>query len=215
MIADLKNYTPEDLEFVLDEEVKDLFPLELDFLALEGENLLGDKKLNNKRDVLRFVSKHFTSTFPENELVERKLDDFEKSNIREEYCELQENVVPERKRLLEEALEESKRIKKEAEEAYASVLMEVAKYAAEVKHGIRLSHLKAGEPFCIALAGYYLVYAWNEKKNKMVLAKAYEIPDRSEIWANEEQNRQSMIDVFGIELSNEVVIDKSNDLPFG
>lgn len=34
MKSDLKNYVPENIEFVLEEGVKDMFPMELDFLAL-------------------------------------------------------------------------------------------------------------------------------------------------------------------------------------
>lgn len=133
MKSDLKNYVPENIEFVLEEGVKDMFPMELDFLALTEENLCGEKPLKNKADILKFVGKHFTATFPDNELVTRFLDEFEKKNIREEYCTLEENVVPARKLELEEALEKAKKMKKDAEEAYASVLMEVAKYAAEVR----------------------------------------------------------------------------------
>ena len=110
--------------------------MELDFLALTEENLCGEKPLKNKADILKFVGKHFTATFPDNELVTRFLDEFEKKNIREEYCTLEENVVPARKLELEEALEKAKKMKKDAEEAYASVLMEVAKYAAEVRQGL-------------------------------------------------------------------------------
>lgn len=135
MKSDLINYTPQSIEYVLDENAKEIFPLELDFLSIKGEALQGEKPLQNKRDILKFVGKYFTSTFPDNELVTRKLDDFEKHNIREEYCVLQENDVPQRRLELEEALETAKKMKKDAEEAYSSVLMEVAKYAAEVKRG--------------------------------------------------------------------------------
>lgn len=199
MKSDLKNYNPKEIEYVLEEAVCEQFPVQLDFLSLSGKKLLGSKQLKSKRNILEFVGKHFTATFPDNELVTRKLDEFEIKNIREEYCTLQENVVPERKQHLEEALEEAKRMKKEAEEAYQSALMEIAKYAAEVKRGIRDMRLKSTDVFCIALAGYYLVYVWDEGKKMMVLAKAYTIPDRSEIWANEEKNRKTMLDVFGLE----------------
>ena len=45
MKSDLKNYVPENIEFVLEDGVKDIFPLELDFLALSKENLCGEKPL--------------------------------------------------------------------------------------------------------------------------------------------------------------------------
>ena len=74
MKKDLKNYVPEKIEYVLEESVKEQFPLELDFMALKKANLLGEKPLKTKKDILSFVAKHFTSTFPDNELVTRKLD---------------------------------------------------------------------------------------------------------------------------------------------
>ncbi len=225
MKSDLKNYVPENIEFVLEEVAKDIFPLELDFLSLKEGNLLGDKPLKTKADILKFVGKHFTATFPDNELVTRYLDDFEKKNIREEYCTLEENEVPARKLELEEALEKAKKMKKDAEEAYASVLMEVAKYAAEVRQGTVDMRLKSKNVFCIALAGYYLVYNWDANSEKFQLAKAYEVPDRSEIWANEEKNRECMKTIFGLEFPEEEQpkeeapsekgFDNEDELPFG
>ncbi len=221
MKSDLKNYVPENIEYVLEDGVRGEFPVELDFLSLSEENLCGEKPLKNKNDVVKFVSKHFTVTQPDNELVTRYLDDYEKKNIREEYCALEENVVPARKLELEEALEKAKKMKKDAEEAYASVLMEVAKYAAEVRVGTVDMRLKSKNTICMALAGYYLVYNWETTKEKFVLAKAYEIPDRTEIWANETKNRESMKAVFGLDFPEseqpqdaEASFDGDN-LPFG
>ena len=225
MKSDLKNYTPENVEYVLEDSLKEQFPLTLDFLSLGEDNLLGEKPLKDKKDIIKFVGKHFNATFPDNELVTRYLDNFEKANIREEYCSITENEVPARKQELEEALEMAKKMKREAEEAYASVLLEVAKYAAEVKLGTTDMRLKSKDTFCIALGGYYLVYSWDKNKQVFVLAKGFEIPDRTELWANEEKNRQSMRDVFGLEFAEaEHLIEDSSDvsedenmtdLPFG
>ncbi len=224
MKADLKNYVPENIEFVLEDGVKDIFPMELDFFSLGEDNRFGEKPMKTKADILKFVGKHFTATFPDNELVTRYLDDFEKKNIREEYCTLEENEVPARKAELEEALEKAKKMKKDAEEAYASVLMEVAKFAAEVRQGTVDMRLKSKNVFCIALAGHYLVYNWDVNLEKFLLAKAYEVPDRSEIWANEEKNRESMKTVFGLEFPEEELLKEisteeqevlDDNLPFG
>lgn len=219
MKADLKNYTPDNVEYVLDEAVKEQFPLTLDFISLGEDALQGEKPITNKREAMKFVGKHFTSTFPDNELVTRKLDDFEKMNIRDEYCTLQENEVPIRRQELEEAIETAKKMKKDAEEAYASVLMEVSKYAAEVKRGVAEVRLKSTDVFMFALAGYYLIYKWDANKNIFVLAKAYEVPDRSEIWATEEKNRQTMKELFGLEFPEPEpvteVLSETDNLPFG
>ena len=194
MKQDLENYQPKEPRYVLDDFVREEFPLELDFL-----NAVQSEKLETKRDVMRFISKTFTATFPETEYVTRVMDDYEKSAIREEYCQLVENLLPERKRQLEEALEEAKRMKKEAEERYASALQEVATMAAEVKLGTVEQKLKGADTFTIALAGYYLTYTWNRERNVFVLAKGYEVPDTSDVWSSDENNRGQMLDIFGVE----------------
>ena len=67
MKSDLKNYVPKNIEFVLEDGVKEIFPLELDFLSLPEEKLCGEKPLKNKADIFKFIGKHFTATFPDNE----------------------------------------------------------------------------------------------------------------------------------------------------
>ena len=195
MKQDLENYQPANPEYVLDDHVREEFPLELDF-----KNLPGQEPLPTKRDAMKFIGRVFTATFPEGDYVTRRMDEFEKKNIREEYCQLVENQLPERKRQLEEALEEAKRMKKEAEERYASALQEVATMAAEVKLGTVETRLKGTDTFCMALAGYYLTYTWNEARQTFVLAKGYEIQDNSEIFASDENNREQMLQLFGVEL---------------
>ena len=217
MYKDLKDYTPNNIEFCVEEAIKEKFPAELDFCALEGANC---EKVS---DVMKLIAKDFCATFPENEVVMRNMDDFEKQNIREEYCELEENVVPERLAHLNETLEKIKTMKKQAEDMYQSALMEIAKYAAEVKRGTKEMRLKSTETFCIALSGYYVIYTWDANKQKMVLAKAFEIPDKSEMWANDEKNRAAMMSFFGLDFpapeqkkQNEDEDETDGDnLPFG
>lgn len=208
MYADLKDYTPQNIEFCIEEAVKEKFPMILDFKANGCDTL---------QQAMKLISNDLTCTFPDNEFVQRKLDDFEKQNIREEYCELEENVVPERLQHLQETLEKVKAMKKQAEDLYQSALMEVAKYAAEVKAGVKEMRLKSNETFCMALAGNYLIYTWDASNSVFVLAKAFEIPDRSEIWANEERNRAAMLELFGLEFPEveKPQEQEDDDLPFG
>ena len=195
MKQDLENYFPQNPQYVLDDVVREEFPLELDFI-----NAVQDEKLETKRDVMKFIGRTFTATFPETEYVTRVMDDYEKGAIRGEYCQLVENLLPERKRQLEEALEEAKRMKKEAEERYASALQEVATMAAEVKLGTVEQKLKGTDTFTIALAGYYLTYTWNESKQLFVLAKGYEVEDPTNVFSSDENNRAQMLELFGVEL---------------
>ena len=195
MYADLKDYQPKNVEYCIEEAVREKFPNELDFSSIEVEGA----KCESISDIMNLVGNDFVATFPDNEYVIRKLDDFEKQNIRDEYCELEENVVKERYDHLQETLEKIKVMKKQAEDAYNSVLLEIQKYASEVKKGTREMRLKSTETFCIALAGYYLVYTKDTETNKMVLAKAFQVPDRTEIWAQEEKNREAMKRLFNLD----------------
>ena len=181
---------PSHIEYVLDPSVKERFPLELDFLGLGDE-------LKDKKDVFKFIAKNFNATFPENAIVQRKMDDYEKNQIREEYCHLQENVLSDRKRQLEETLETIKVMKRDAEEAYMFVLSEIARYAAIVKEGVKEMRLKSTDTFCMAIGGYYLTYVWDG--SKFVLAQSVQVPDPTSMWANEDLNREAMLNLFGVE----------------
>lgn len=213
MYSDLKGYEPKEKEFLVQDQLKEMFPQELDFAKAKGA------KMNSVLDAIKFIGDNFTATFPVGETAMRKLDDFEIYNIREEYCVMQEEEVPKRKQELEETLEEIKVMKKRAEQAYDSILAEVAKYAAEVKAGVKEVQLVSKETFCIALAGHWLIYTYDRKKKVFVLAKALEVQDASEIWANEEKNREAMLNLFGLEFPEtskpEQDDDNTDDLPFG
>lgn len=213
MYSDLKGYMPKEVEFVIPEHVKEVFPEELDFTTINEGNV------KTVVDAMNLVAKEFVATFPSGETAIRKLDDFEIQNIREEYCVLQENEVPKRKQTLEETLEAIKLMKKKAEQAYDSILEEVSKYAAEVKAGTKEIQLSSKETFCIALAGYYAIYTYDRKKKVFVLAKAFEVHDQTELWANEEKNRESMMRFFGLDfpqtrIPDDDVSEDDNDLPF-
>lgn len=194
MKQELENYTPNNPQFVIDDKVREEFPLVLDFInAVPGE------RLETKRDAIKFIARTFTATFPETEYVTRVMDDVEKQAIRDEYCQLVEKVKPERKRQYEEALEEAKRMKKEAEERLAAVEQEIESMAAHVNLGTVEQKLKGSDTFTIALAGYYLTYTWNEERQVFVLAKGYEVDDMTDVFSSDENNRRQMLEIFGAE----------------
>ena len=90
MYSDLKDYQPKQIEFCIDEAIKEKFPSELDFSNVEVEG----SKCENVSDIMKLVSQDFVATFPENEFVVRKLDDFEKLNINEwQFEDLRKNAL--------------------------------------------------------------------------------------------------------------------------
>ncbi len=215
MKSELLNYKPEAVEYVLDDVVAETFPKELDFFSLEESALMGEKLLRTKRDVLNFVGKHFTAQFPNDEFAVRKLTDAESKAIRDEYCALTEDLLPVRKAELEEAIEKAKKLKRDAEEAVAAVVQDIAAYAAQVKQGTKELLLKQKDTFTIALAGYYLVYTWDEQKQIFVLANGYEVNDQTEIFADDTKNREMMLQLWGVEFPETQRKRVEEVMPFG
>ena len=121
-MAIIKDYEPEELQFVLPEAVKEQFPLELQFENVESE-----------KDILKAVNEHFNALFPENERATRYMDDIEKSDLRGKYCKLIESKLPEAENALLNAKEEAKRIKSDAEERLNALNKQVKDYAAKVQ----------------------------------------------------------------------------------
>lgn len=214
MIADLMNYRPEKVDFVLDDKVKETFK---DVMVL-------CKGAKSSKEALKVFKEKFNCLFPEGELATRQYDAHEIAMIREEYCLKEENDVPKRKQELQETLEAIKAMKKAAEEAYNSILLEIADLAARVKEGTTDFKLSSTETVRIALNGYFLFYSWVDGEMKLV--KAQKIPDwdKQGIWSQEDVNREAMKEVFGIEFpevekpinleEDEPQID-DEDLPFG
>ncbi len=212
MIADLKNYRPVKIDFVLDDKAKETFK---DVMVL-------CKGAKSSKEPLKVFKEKFNCLFPEGELATRQYDAHEIAMIREEYCLKEENDVPKRKQELQETLEAIKAMKKAAEEAYNSILLEVADLAARVKEGTTDFKLSSTETVRIALNGYFLFYSWVDGEMKLV--KTQKIPDwdRNTLWSQEEVNREAMKELFGIEFPevekpamNENGEQEDDDLPFG
>lgn len=214
MLADLKEYRPAKIDFVLDDKAKETFK---DVMVL-------CKGAKSSKEALKVFKEKFNCLFPEGELATRQYDAHEIAMIREEYCLKEENDVPKRKQELQETLEAIKAMKKAAEEAYNSILLEIADLAARVKEGTTDFKLSSTETVRIALNGYFLFYSWVDGEMKLV--KAQKIPDwdKQGIWSQEDVNREAMKEVFGIEFpevekpinleEDEPQID-DEDLPFG
>lgn len=213
MIADLKNYRPAKIDFVLDDKAKETFK---DVLVL-------CKGAKSSKEPLKVFKEKFNCLFPDGELATRQYDAHEIAMIREEYCLKEENDVPKRKQELQETLEAIKAMKKNAEEAYNSILLEIADLAARVKEGTTEFKLSSTETVRIALNGYFLFYSWVD--GEMQLVKAHKIPDwdRNTLWSQEDVNREAMKELFGIEfpevekpaMNESEAQEDDDDLPFG
>ena len=189
MLANIVDYRPETIEFVLSEAQKEMF----------NEVLVICKGAKSSKEAIKVLNDKFNCLFPEGEMATRKYDDHEIQEIREEYCLKQENEAPKRKQYLEETLERIKAMKKNAEEAYNSILLEISDLAARVKKGTTDFQLPATETVRIALNGHFCFFAWVD--GQMQLVKVEPIPDwdKNSLWSQEDWNRKAMMEVFGIE----------------
>lgn len=209
MLANLLNYRPEEIEFVLSEAHREMF----------SEILVVCNGAKSSKEAIEVFKEKFNCLFPEGEVAVRKYDNHEINEIREEYCLKQENEAPERKKYLEETLERIKAMKKNAEDAYNSILLEISDLAARVKKGTTDFVLPATETVRIALNGQFCYFSWVD--GKMQLVKVEKIPDwdKNGLWSQEDWNRKAMKEVFGIdfpEVKKPVTVDDENDdLPFG
>ncbi len=213
MLANLINYRPAEIEFVLTDAQKETFK----------EVLTICNGAKDSKEAINVLKEKFNCLFPDGEIATRKYDEHEIVEIREEYCLKQENEAPERKKYLEETLERIKAMKKNAEEAYNSILLEIADLAARVKKGTTEFCLPATETVRIALNGHFCFFAWVD--GKMQLCKVTPIPewDKNSLWSQEDWNRAAMKEVFGIDfpevkkpVTEEVEEETSDDdMPFG
>jgi len=187
MLTDIMNYCPEHVDFVLTDAAKEKFPQTL----FEGAKSF--------KEVEEKINEHFVALFPENEITLRKLDEFEVTNIREEYCKIQEDQLPGAIIAQQQAYEEAKQMKKDADDNVLAIQKRISELAARVKQGTDEMRLPSTETVTFALNGYNLTYTWSD--GVMRLAKAEVIPEwgRNELWAQEDQNRQAMMDLFGLE----------------
>ncbi len=187
MLSDIQNYCPEHVDFVIPEAAKEKFPQTL-FEGAESFDEIEEK-----------INEHFVALFPENEVVLRKLDEFEVTNIREEYCKIQEDRLPGAILAQQSAYEEAKQMKKDADDNVLAIQKRISELAARVKQGTDEMRLPSTATITFALNGYNLTYTWCD--GKFQLAKAEVIPEwgRNELWAQEHQNRQAMKDLFGLD----------------
>ena len=187
MKANLQGYLPEVIEFCVSYSIKEKFPP----IIFEGATDI--------EEVIKQINDKFNATFPESEVTLRKLDEYEISEIREEYCLKQENEVPKREREYLEAVEQAKDIKNTAQERLASIKTEIKDLAAEVKNGTQEYELSSNNTVKFALDGYWLYYSW--VNGAMTLVKSEKIPiwDKRSLWAQEDKNRKAMQELFGIE----------------
>lgn len=204
MLQDIKDYRPDQINFVLTDETKEKF----------AEVLTLFEGADDVEKVIEKVNEYFNAEFPTNVVARRYMDEFEKMNIREEYNQIVENEQPDAERELDAAIAEAKRIKKDAEDALLAVNKRIKELAARVKEGQEDIKLSNKNTFRIALAGHYLTFTWIDGEVKLATSEKIPNWDKDKIWAQEDRNRKGMEELFGIkfpEVERPTGEDKSDD----
>ena len=202
MLQDIKDYRPDQVNFVLTDETKEKF----------AEVLTLFEGADDVEKVIEKVNEYFNAEFPTNVVARRYMDEFEKMNIREEYNQIVENEQPDAERELDAAIAEAKRIKKDAEDALLAVNKRIKELAARVKEGQEDIKLSNKNTFRIALAGHYLTFTWIDDEVKLATSEKIPNWDKDKIWAQEDRNRKGMEELFGIKFP-EVERPKGDDKP--
>ena len=164
MLDKLKNYEPEFIEVVLDEATMEKY----------ADMLVIFKGARNVEEVIKQLQDNFSAEFPEKEVVRRRLDGFEIANIREEYCAIQENELPDAIREQLDAYEKAKRIKKEADDNLLTVRKNIADLAARVKDGSEDYKLSSKNTVKLACSGNFFYFSWIN--DEMRLVKVEKVP---------------------------------------
>lgn len=190
-MIDLKNYTPEEPEFVLPKEVN--FPP----VIFEGAESM---------DAIR---KHLSGAFiaesmPRTTAV-RMLNDYERAAIRSNYGELLEDEQPKLEEQLEEAKKLAKTMVKEAKDKYQAVNTQIRDLVYQVKRGQKEMELPADSTVRIPINGHYLYYAWIAGQFR--LCRVDRIPkwDEQTLFVNHETNRKAFEEVLGITIETDHV----------
>lgn len=202
MLQDIKDYRPDQINFVLTDETKEKF----------AEVLTLFEGADDVEKVIEKVNEYFNAEFPTNVVARRYMDEFEKMNIREEYNQIVENEQPDAERELDAAIAEAKRIKKDAEDALLAVNKRIKELAARVKEGQEDIKLSNKNTFRIALAGHYLTFTWIDDEVKLATSEKIPNWDKDKIWAQEDRNRKGMEELFDIKFP-EVERPKGDDKP--
>jgi hypothetical protein len=136
-------------------------------------------------DVLKFLSDSKLTTINQAITASRHMDFIEKKELREQYNDILENILPRYEKeytVCLSELNEAKRKEKDASEMVSATISEVKILSKEVKRGVKDIRLDDLYTFRIPYKGRYYFYTWIDKQLK--LCRITDIPEheKTEIW---------------------------------
>lgn len=145
-MIDLKDYSPEEVQFKLPTTVK--FP----------EIIFPDCVCMD--EIKKKLAENFIAIQEKDVIANRVMDDYEISTIRANYGEIAEEQMPELEAQLESLKAKFNNEKKEFEAKISALHTQFKDLVNLAKKGVRDYPLKMIDTFRIPVMGYYLYYSW-------------------------------------------------------
>lgn len=145
--------------------------------------------------------------------VSRHMDNKEKNDLRREYSDILENILPVHAKDLsrtENQLAEAKKMQKAAEELYNGTVTSAKQLAAEVKRGLVDIRLDELFTYRVTYKGRYYYYTYMDKQLKLCLIRDIPEFEKSELWNSMAQNEE-FIDSLAINKMEEQTDQQSDN----
>lgn len=142
--------------------------------------------------------------------VSRHMDNKEKNDLRREYSDILENILPVHAKDLSRAenqLAEAKKMQKAAEELYNGTVTQAKQMAAEVKRGLVEMRLDELYTYRVTYKGRYYHFTYIDKQLKLCMIRDIPEFEKTELWNSMAQN-EVFIDKLGIESMPEPTFEK-------
>lgn len=121
------------------------------------------------------------------------MDNKEKSDLRREYSDILENILPVHAKDLSRAeneLAEAKKRQKAAEELYNGTVTQAKQLASEVKRGLVELRLDELYTYRVTYKGRYYYYTYIDKQLKLCLIRDIPEFEKTELWNSMAQNEE-------------------------
>lgn len=186
-MIDLKDYSPEEIQFKLPTTVKFpevIFP---DCVSID--------------DIKKKLAENFITIQEKDVIANRVMDDYEISTIRANYGEIAEEQMPELEAQLETLKAKFNNEKKEFEAKISALHTQFKDLVNLAKKGVRDYPLKMIDTFRIPVMGYYLYYSWVNDTFRLALVQEIPKHEYNDLFNSGEKNQEAFKEL-GYDLPN-------------
>nr|DAG03071.1 MAG TPA: hypothetical protein [Siphoviridae sp. cttma3] len=186
-MIDLKNYSPEEIQFKLPTTAK--FP----------EVIFPDCVCMD--DIKKKLAENFIAIQEKDVIANRVMDDYEISTIRANYGEIAEEQMPELEAQLESLKAKFNNEKKEFEAKISALHTQFKDLVNLAKKGVKDYPLKMIDTFRIPVMGYYLYYSWVNDAFRLALVQEIPKHEYNDLFNSGEKNQEAFKEL-GYDLPN-------------